>query len=357
MFTTLLRNFLLSPGTKMFIAKRMKDKETKLLVKGSFLLVSGLLLLSLLGAQGSGPRKTTAGKRKATSSTLSGAQGKADSLAAAAQADSLLRAARAAEDSLRRRHEADSLARLAADTNGVFVGRRLKNNAFTVGERLVYDVNYGFITAGKAVMQIPRHDSVGGRKVFAVEFTVNSLPSFSWIYKVEDTYRTFIDIEWLAPVRFEQHIREGTYRRDFVADFDQIKNVAVTTEGKYPIPPYVHDIMSAFYYARTLDWSNFRPGEGVMLNNFYKDKSHDLMVRFLGRQELEVAAGTFRTLVVEPLVKEGGLFKSEGRIVIWITDDERKIPVRVNTKVVIGSIDTELREYSGLAGLLPARVD
>jgi len=132
--------------------------------------------------------------------------------------------------------------------------------------------------------------------------------------------------------------------------------VARTTEGDYPIPEYVHDIMSAFYYARTLDYSGMRPGDQILLYNFYKDKSHELGVRFLGRQELEVAAGTFKTIVVEPLVKEGGLFKAEGRIVIWLTDDERKIPVRVNTKVIIGSIDTELREYSGLVGPLKARI-
>ncbi len=99
-----------------------------------------------------------------------------------------------------------------------------------------------------------------------------------------------------------------------------------------------------------------KPGDYVTLYNFYKDTSHELRVKFLGRQELEVAAGTFKTIVVEPLVKEGGLFKSEGRIVIWLSDDERKIPVRVNTKVVIGSIDVELKQYSGLAGPLRSRI-
>jgi hypothetical protein len=114
--------------------------------------------------------------------------------------------------------------------------------------------------------------------------------------------------------------------------------------------------MSAFYYFRTIDFSTAIEGDRFTLFNFYKDKSYELEVRFLGRRELEVRAGTFNTIVVEPLVKEGGLFKSEGRIVVWLTDDELKIPVRVNTKVVIGSIDTELREYSGLAGLPRARI-
>ena len=186
---------------------------------------------------------------------------------------------------------------------------------------------------------------------------MTSLESFAWVYKVEDHYLTYVDVDAIAPLKFEQHIREGTYRRDFIAEFDQAKHMAKTTEGQYPIPEYVHDIMSAFYFVRTIDFSGYLPGETTTLHNFYKDKSYELGVRFLGRQELEVEAGTFKTVVVEPLVKEGGLFKSEGRIVIWLSDDDRKIPVRVNTKVVIGSIDVELTSYSGLVGPLRAKTD
>ena len=280
-----------------------------------------------------------------------------DSLAAVARDDSLRNQVKqkAVADSLQRRHYLDSLTRVEEDSLKTFRFRKINNTAFGVGERLVFDVNYGFITAGEAVMAVTGYDSVAGRACYRVEFTVNSLPSFSWIYRVEDLYLTFIDIEAIAPLKFEQHISEGTYRRDFVAEFDQVRHIAKTTEGEYPIPEYIHDIMSAFYFARTMDFSGFTPGSSTMLYNFYRNKSHELTVKFLGRQELEVAAGTFNTLVVEPLVKEGGLFKSEGRIVIWLTDDERKIPVRVNTKVIIGSIDTELRSYSGLIGPLRAR--
>ncbi len=278
-----------------------------------------------------------------------------DSIAATAKADSLKKVAQANAyaDSVKR---VDSLAKAATDSAKQFRWRKITNEAFGVGERLVFDVSYGPITAGEAVMAIPRHDMIAGRNTYRVEFTVNSLASFDWIYSVRDKYLTFVDVEAIAPLRFEQHIREGTYSRDFNADFDQVNHVAKTSEGTHPIPEYVHDIMSAFYYARTLDYSNMRVGEHVLLYNFYKDKSYDLRVKFLGRQELEVGAGTFNTIVVEPLIMEGGLFKSEGRIVIWLTDDERKVPIRVNTKVVIGSIDVELKEYSGLIGPVKSRV-
>ncbi len=250
---------------------------------------------------------------------------------------------------------ADSAAANSLPPAPVFQYRKIENNAFGVGERLEFNVNYGFINAGDAVMSIPGYDSIEGRRCYRVEFTVNSLQSFAWIYKVEDYYLTFIDVEAIVPLKFEQHIREGTYRRDFIAEFDQAKHVATTSDGVYPIPDYVHDIMSAFYYVRTIDFSGYMPGEQTTLYNFYRDKSYELVIRFLGRQELEVEAGTFKTVVVEPLVREGGLFKSEGRIVIWLTDDDRRIPVRVNTKVVIGSIDVELKSYSGLIGPLSSK--
>jgi hypothetical protein len=79
-------------------------------------------------------------------------------------------------------------------------------------------------------------------------------------------------------------------------------------------------------------------------------------VKFLGRQKIKVDAGEFNCIIVEPMVKEGGLFKAEGRILIWLSDDDLKIPVKVSTKVPIGSIDSELREYSGLRGELKAKV-
>lgn len=234
--------------------------------------------------------------------------------------------------------------------------RTIEHNAFTVGERLIFDVGYGFIIAGEARMEIPTLDTVQGRECLKVTFRVNSTPSFSWIYKVEDYYETYLDRFGVFPWRFVQRIREGSFKRDFEADFDHVKNKARTTEGEYPIPSFVHDIVSAFYYVRTLDFSKSRVGEKVYLENFYKDKTYPLAVKFLGRQRIEVEAGVFQCILIEPLVKEGGLFKSEGRVIIWMTDDEKKIPVKVSTQILIGSIYAELREYAGVSGAVKAKV-
>ncbi|HEX9615205.1 MAG TPA: DUF3108 domain-containing protein [Bacteroidota bacterium] len=235
--------------------------------------------------------------------------------------------------------------------------RTIKQSAFTVGERLVFDVGYSFIVAGEAVMSVPKIDTIQGRACYQILFTVNSTSTFSWIFKVEDRYETYMDVEGLFPWKFSQRIREGGYSRDFEAELDQRKNIARADGKEYPIPPYVHDIVSAFYFARTLDYSTMRPGQKTYLANFYKDTTYQLAIKFLGYQRLDVDAGKFDCVIVEPLITEGGLFKSEGRIIIWMTNDERKVPIKVSTQVAIGSIDTELREYSGIAGEIRAKVE
>ncbi|MDP3830078.1 MAG: DUF3108 domain-containing protein [Ignavibacteriaceae bacterium] len=234
--------------------------------------------------------------------------------------------------------------------------KKVENSAFKEGEKLTFDVKYGFVTAGVAIMSITKIRRISGRNAYHVNFEVNSIPSFDWVFKVRDKYESYVDVEGLFPWRFEQHIREGNYSRDFSAFFDQRRGRAKTSEGEYPIPKNVHDIISAFYFARTVNYSNMEVGDKIELKNFYKDKVFDLDVKFLGRERITVAAGTFDCVIVEPLVQEGGLFKSEGNIVIWLSDDTLKVPIKVKTKVVIGSIDAELTSFEGLAGKFTAKV-
>jgi hypothetical protein len=227
--------------------------------------------------------------------------------------------------------------------------RELENNAFTVGEKLTFDVKYGFITAGIATMEVPKIKRIAGREVYHIVFRVNSVPSFDPFFKVRDRYETYMDVKGLFPWRFEQHIREGGFSKDFSAFFDQRRGKAKTSDSTYNVPEYINDVVSAFYLVRTYDFSKMEPGDKIFLENFYDGKVYPLNVIYQGKETVSVAAGKFDCIILEPLVVEGGLFKSEGDIIIWMSDDHRKIPVKVKTKVIIGSIDAELTSYEGLA--------
>jgi hypothetical protein len=233
--------------------------------------------------------------------------------------------------------------------------RKITNNAFAEGEKLTFDVKYGFVTAGIGTMEIPKLKKISGRDAYYVLFTVNTVPSFDWVFKVRDRYETYVDKDALFPWRFEQHIREGKFSRDFSAFFDQRKGKAKTSGGEYVIPKNVNDILSAFYLVRTMDFSKLKKNDRINMHNFYQDTTYDLDVMYHGRETVEVPAGKFDCIVVEPLVKEGGLFKSEGSIMIYLTNDEAKMPVRVKTKVIIGSINADLTAYVGVKGKLTSK--
>ena len=194
---------------------------------------------------------------------------------------------------------------------------------FLVGEKLVFDVKWGFIVAGEAVMSIPSYDTIFGKQVYHTNFLVNSTPTFSMFYVVKDRYDSFIDSQEYYSLKFEQVIREGKYKRDFRATFNYKENIAQTNFGDFPITTYVQDVLSAFYFSRTIDYTNYKPGQKIYLNNFYKDKTHPLEVKFIGRETIKVEAGTFRCIVIEPFMKEGALFKSEGRVLVYMSDDEK----------------------------------
>jgi len=231
--------------------------------------------------------------------------------------------------------------------------RKIENKAFGAGEYLKFDVGYLGVSAGEAVLTVS--DTVfRGRKCLKVNFTLISKPFFNIFYRVEDRYSTVIDALGIFPWRFEQHIREGGFSRDFTADFDQVNHLATTSEGNHPLPPYVQDMLSAFYFSRTVDYSALKTGDKIHMQNFYKDSTYELDVKFRGRQTVEVEAGNFRCLVIEPLAREGGLFKSEGKLFVWITDEDRRVPVRVSTKIAIGAVESELVEYRGINGPIDA---
>jgi len=236
--------------------------------------------------------------------------------------------------------------------------RHLTNNAYEIGERLTFDIDYGYITAGQAIMSIPGYQYVNGHATLDTRVEALSSPTFDWVFRVRDRYETFMDVDGLFPWRFEQHVREGKYSKDYEAAFDPENETAHTSDGhEYSTPQYVHDIVSAFYYIRTLDLTHARKGDVVHLVNFFDGETHPLDVRVLGHQQVETEVGTFECCVIEPMVVKGGLFKNEGSIKIWLTDDNNHMPVKMASQILIGSIEAKLVKYEGIRSPLTAKVE
>ena len=234
--------------------------------------------------------------------------------------------------------------------------RYIKNEAFGFGETLYYDVFTWFKIGSGYFKIMPEPVQVNGRNSYDIRFEVRSLKLIEKLYKVQDKYSSTVDVGGIFPYRFEQKIREGSYKRDAFAEFDQVNNKAYTKKDTFDVPEYVHDVVSAFYYLRTLDLKSFPSDTTIILNNFFEDSTYTLEVKFRGREKVKVDAGVFKCIKIEPLVKKGGLFKHDGELFIWLTDDDRKIPVKVGTEVVIGFVGAELKKYKGVRGKINAKI-
>jgi hypothetical protein len=244
--------------------------------------------------------------------------------------------------------------------------RKINQKAFTTGEKLAFEINYGFVTAGTAIIEIaPDYQMINGRKCFDIFANVSSNESFEWVYKFTERLKSYIDADGIFPWRFEQTINEPNYSKIYEANFDQENlkvKIASTVKGdkkpdeEFNIQQYVHDIISAFYYARTFDFSRSKEGDIYYIPYFHKTTTMSLPVKFLGRENADVSAGEFKCIMLQPVLKEGDLAAKADDIVIWVTDDAIKMPVMVKVNIIIGAVKVELTKYSGLAGPLTSKV-
>jgi len=242
-----------------------------------------------------------------------------------------------------------------------------KKNAFSIGEKLSFKIRYGIIKAGNAEMSVLSMSKLNALNVYHIQTKASSLPSFNWVYKVEDVVNTFIDVASLFPVRFEKKLREGGYKADTYVDFNRTDSLAVVEFIRYQddmkiknrkkynvnIPPDAFDILSAFYYVRTLPLS---PGQSVFLTNHEKDKIYNLEIKVYKTEEIKSEAGRFRCLLVEPLLQGEGIFKQKGRLKVWLTDDDFKVPVKMTSEILVGHITTELTKIEGIPLPLPSQI-
>lgn len=238
--------------------------------------------------------------------------------------------------------------------------RTQPNIAYSFGEKLSFEINLGFLTVAEAFMTIgPTPVVYNGRECYDISLEANTRSSYEFIFKVRDVYKTYLDTKGIFPWRFEQHIRETNFSKDFEINFQQDSQKVFTKinfaeEKNYTVPEYVQDLISAFYYARTLDYSKSKQGEVFNINYFSDDKVIPLRVRFDGRDETDVSAGTFKTFILTPDLTSGFTSKTSD-VTIWLTDDDRRIPVKVKIGIVIGSLSAELTQYSGLNGPLTSK--
>jgi hypothetical protein len=182
-----------------------------------------------------------------------------------------------------------------------------------------------------------------GRSCFHLVSRAESNDFMSGIYKVRDRIDSLVDTGGLYSLRYRKHLREGGYRKDYDVLYDPAKGRALYADGKsYATKPWPKDGLAAFYYVRAVP---LVVGQDVVVPHHSDESSDDIVVKVLRKERIEVPAGKFDCIVIEPVMSAGSIFKNSGRLTIWVTDDARRIPVLMKSKIPVGSIDAVLQAY------------
>ena len=235
--------------------------------------------------------------------------------------------------------------------------RSLTNNAFKKGEVITYRVHYGFIDAGTARLEVLNEEKkYGDRDAFHIVGTGKSRGAFDWFFKVRDRYETFIDDQAIVPWLFVRRVDEGGYHINQNVSFNHIQNTATSEKKTIPTPENVQDLVSSYYYARTIDFSNAKENDLFSFDAYLDDEVIPMKIKYVGKEKIRTKLGTFNCIKFHPQLFVGRVFKDQEDMTIWISDDKNKVIIRAEAEVVVCSVKMDLQEYSNLANALDSQL-
>jgi len=218
------------------------------------------------------------------------------------------------------------------------------------GENLLFRIHWGTITGGYSTLTVPNVEVKDGAAAYHI---VSEARSTGWVdtfYKVRDKNEAWLDLTSPRSLGYAKNLHEGHYRVEEQVRFDQTKNryyleehrldkeTRETKEGD--IPPNVFDMLSSFYYVRGMP---LEVGHTVSIDVHSGEKTWPLLVKVQRRETVKVKAGKFDCFVLEPVMREPGIFIHKGKkLEIWVTADERRMPVLMKCEIFIGHISAEL---------------
>lgn len=217
--------------------------------------------------------------------------------------------------------------------------------AFPIPERLEFEISYTGIPAGRVIQEVTQE----GNEVRIVS-TARSADWLKFFFPVDDRIESllikgsppqFIGV----PRLYRERISEGSTRFEKDSVFDRevlevnTKDFLKKTETTQKITRRTYDTLSSFFYFRTVA---LQVGTSSFIDIFDCKKLWNTEVQVLRREQIKTKLGTFNTILIKPLLKSEGIFARTGDMHIWLTDDERRIPVQMKSQVKVGSFTATL---------------
>lgn len=215
------------------------------------------------------------------------------------------------------------------------------------GEYLEFSIQYLGIKGGTGILTVKDIVDLNGKKAFHIVSKALSAKAISWIFKVEDKIESYLAVDKLHSLKIKKRIREGSYKRnDDITFLQKEQKVEKITNNKkkeyFKTKPHVFDILSAFYMFRCMD---LKVGGVFTIPVYDVEKSYDLKIKVISKETVEVPVGKFKAYKIKPILESMGLFKHKGDIFIWISADEKRIPLILKSSIKIGSVYGVLEKY------------
>lgn len=214
---------------------------------------------------------------------------------------------------------------------------------FAVGEKAEYQVKLGAITVGSGVLEVVGMERANGHSTYRTRLHVKGgIP----LARVDTRLESWIDAEGLFSRRFEQDQHEIRFERRRTYDFYPESRTYRRSDngeiGRIPTDRPLDDV-SFIFYTRTLP---LRVGDTYTIPRYFKEDGNPVVIRVLRKETIEVPAGTFETIVVQPVIQTDGLFGEGGEAELYFTDDARRVLVQLRSSVpIVGSLSLYLRSY------------
>jgi len=224
--------------------------------------------------------------------------------------------------------------------------------AFGPGEQLNFVLKWAGLPVADAVLTVEESADSEGEDIYRIVTIAKSRSIVDSLYRVRSRYESHINPEDGLPIKYIAHSNEKGRIKNRVYLFDQENNFVRrmekgkegnTTSEVFEIPESTYDTISSLYVMRNKE---SKVGESLPLNVFTNRKNYELVIDVLQEEEITVSAGSFSTIKVQPKLKSDGEHKSKGELFIWVTNDERHIPVLMKSKVKVGTFTVELVRYS-----------
>lgn len=225
-----------------------------------------------------------------------------------------------------------------------------KEPVFQAGEVLSYKLKYGFITAAEATIKVMNSDlKFDGNETYKLVVDAKTSGTFDIFYKIRDHYDSYIDKTKLTPYFYQEDVREASYKRKDKARFTQETKKVVSNKGTFTAPTnQTFDLVSAYYFARSLDISKLKTGEKFKLNYFLGDGIHQLEIKYVGKEVVKSKLGNIRCLKFSPSIEPGRIFRKDSALYLWITDDGNRVPVKAQVEIIVGAVTMEIKSADGL---------